>query len=78
MVAVTHVETMEDYRLLLIFDNGEKRIFDIKPYLSHGIFSQLADRKMFETARLSFDTVQWDNGADLCPEVLYSDSASCR
>jgi hypothetical protein len=28
-----YVEPLEDYQLLLRFDNKEERIFDVKPYL---------------------------------------------
>ncbi|WP_227762490.1 DUF2442 domain-containing protein [Zhaonella formicivorans] len=32
-LAVKGVEPLNDYQLLLTFENGEKRIFDMKPYL---------------------------------------------
>ena len=38
---VKSVQPQDDYCLLLTFENGEKRIFDVKPYLSKGIFSRL-------------------------------------
>lgn len=63
-----------DYQVELLFDNGEKRLFDMMPYLDFGIFAALKDRKLFETVRVSFDAVEWGNGADLCPEVLYEKS----
>jgi hypothetical protein len=63
-----------DYQVELLFDNGEKRLFDMRPYLDCGIFAELKDRKLFETVRVSFDAVEWKNGADLCPEVLYEKS----
>ncbi|VUZ25685.1 Uncharacterised protein [Acetobacterium wieringae] len=37
-LAVINVEPLNDYKLLLTFDNGEKRIFDVSPYLDKGIF----------------------------------------
>ena len=63
-----------DYQVELLFDNGEKRLFDMMPYLDCGVFAELKDRKLFETVRVSFDAVEWANGADLCPEVLYEKS----
>ncbi len=63
-----------DYQVELLFDNGEKRLFDMTSYLDCGVFAELRDRKLFETVRVSFDAVEWDNGADLCPEVLYEKS----
>ena len=71
---VKKVEPMPDYRLLLTFENGQRRIFDVKPYMSKGIFSDLTDDSLFRSVHISFDTVAWNNGADLCPEVLYAES----
>jgi hypothetical protein len=72
--ALKAVSPLADYELLLAFDNGEQRAFDVKPYLSTGVFAALKDQGLFRSVRVSFDTVEWANGADLCPEVLYSDS----
>ncbi len=72
--AVKIVKPLADYRLLLTFDNREKRIFDVTPWLTKGAFWELADETMFRTVRVSFDTVEWANGSDLCPELLYEAS----
>ncbi len=63
-----------DYQVELLFDNGEKRLFDMVPYLDLGVFAELKLQKLFETVHVSFDAVEWENGADLCPEVLYEKS----
>ncbi len=73
-LAVTEVKALEDYQLLLTFENGEKRIFDMKPYLDKGIFQELKDKKKFRTVRVSFDSIEWDNQADIDPEILYEKS----
>jgi hypothetical protein len=44
------------------------------PWLDKGAFRELADDKLFATVRVSFDTIEWTNGSDLCPETLYEDS----
>lgn len=72
--AVIDVKPQNDYILLLTFENGEKRLFDMKPYLEIGVFSELKDINLFNTARTSFDTVEWVNEADFDPEVLYHKS----
>ncbi|MFA5972343.1 MAG: DUF2442 domain-containing protein [Lentimicrobiaceae bacterium] len=73
-LAVKNVQPQDDYLLLLTFENGEKRQFDMKPYLNVGIFSELKDVKLFKTVHKCFDTVEWENEADLDPEVLYQNS----
>ena len=71
---VTKVIPENNHTLLLTFDNGELRRFDVKPYLDKGIFQELREPSVFYSAHVSFDTVEWDNEADLDPEVLYQDS----
>ncbi len=73
-LAITDVKPQENYLLLLTFENGEKRQFDMKPYLNIGIFEDLKDYNMFKTVRVNFDTIQWDNDADFDPEILYEQS----
>ncbi len=70
-LAVKDVETRPDYQLLLTFENGVKKIFDMMPYLETGIFRELKDPDLFNSVKVSFDTIAWDNEADLDPEFLY-------
>lgn len=73
-LAIVDVKPLQNYKLLLTFENGEKRTFDMKPYLDKGIFRELKDEKIFKTVRVSFDSIEWSNEADIDPEVLYEDS----
>ena len=75
---VKKVIPVEDYQLLLTFSNGEKCLFDMKPYLNKGIFKELRNVSMFNTAYVNFDTVEWNNEADFDPEVLYSYSKKIK
>ncbi|MHB1036130.1 MAG: DUF2442 domain-containing protein [Pirellulales bacterium] len=72
--AVNKVVPLPDHRLLLSFEGGERRIFDVTPYLGRGVFAALQQESVFESVCVSFDTVMWPNGADLCPELLYAES----
>jgi len=44
-LVIKSVTPLENYHLLLTFENNEKRIFNISPYLDEGIFKQLVDGK---------------------------------
>ena len=72
--AVKEVKPGIDYTLMLTFANGQKRRFDMKPYLDKGIFKELKDISKFNTVHISFDSVEWDNEADFDPEVLFNQS----
>ena len=71
---VKNVKTKEDYTLHVWFSNGEEGIFDVKPYLNFGIFSQLKDLSIFNTAHPDGLSVEWSNEAALCPDTIYLDS----
>jgi hypothetical protein len=73
-LAIKEVIPQDNYLLLLTFENGEKRQFDMKPYLDLGIFRELKDLRLFNTVKTSFDSVEWENEADLDPEILYQNS----
>ena len=70
-LAVKNVIPTNNYHLILTFENGEKRQLDMNPYLKKGIFRDLSDLSKFNTVRISFDTIEWENKADLDPEFLY-------
>lgn len=72
--AVKSVKPLLNYTLLLTFDNNEVKIFDVKPYLDKGIFKELKEESNFNSVHVSFDTIEWSNGADICPETLYEES----
>ncbi len=72
--SVKNVVPTKDYNLILTFENGEKKIFDMKPYLEIGIFHELKNYRIFNTAKINFDTVEWENKADLDPELLFEKS----
>jgi hypothetical protein len=48
---VKEVTPNPDYTITPVFDNGEKRIFDMEPYLDKGVFRELKDMKIFNSVR---------------------------
>lgn len=68
------VEPRNDYTLLVCFDNGEKKIFDVKPYIRGSWFGELKDMTNFNTVHVAGLSVEWANGQDICPDRLYEDS----
>ena len=73
-LGIKEVIPLPDYELLLTFENNEKKKFNMKPYLNKGIFRELNNVDLFNTVKISFDTIQWANNADLDPEFLYASS----
>jgi len=71
--AVVDVKPLANYQLRLSFSNGEVKRFDMNPYLQMGLFRELTIKGMFETVKVSFDTICWSNEADIDPETLYQE-----
>lgn len=71
---VKNVTPQQDYLLELVFTNNEKKVFDLKPYLNFGIFSELKNLDLFNTVKASCGIVVWDNGIDICPDTVYLES----
>ena len=72
------VKPIDDFRLILTFDNGEARLFDVTPYLDDVFFSPLRDVKVFNTVRVNPISIEWDGGIDICPDELYYNSEALQ
>ena len=68
------VSPMEDYKLLVTFDNRERRIFDVAPYIKGSWFGQLRNRDVFDKVHVGGLSIEWPDGQDICPDRLYEDS----
>ncbi len=75
---VKSVKPQEGYCLLLTFENGEKRIFDLKPYLEKPVFKQLKNVALFKTVRVMSGSVEWQGEIDLSYDTLYLESKAAK
>lgn len=66
----------ENYILEILFDNKEKKLFDVKPYLEDDYFSPLKNVNCFYSVRTNELTVEWDGEIDICPDELYFNSVA--
>ncbi len=73
------VKVLDNYELELLFDNNEKRIFDVKPYFKFKVFKELQkDIAKFKTVKIAGLSIEWENGADICPDELYENSIKIK
>lgn len=75
---VKSVKTQEDYCLLLTFENGEKRVFNLKPYLEKPVFKRLENIALFKTAQVVSGSVEWQGEIDLSYDTLYLESKAAK
>jgi len=68
------VKVLKEYELEITFDNNEKKKFDVKPYFKFKQFKELKDKNIFEKVKIAGLSIEWENGADICPDELYYNS----
>jgi hypothetical protein len=73
---VIQVECHSDHSMVVTFNNGERRRFDIRPYLVYPVFQSLREMSYFLRGRADHGTVCWPNEEDFCPDTLYLESHS--
>lgn len=85
---ITAVTPNDDFTLTISFDNGERRLYDVRPILKKGtVFEPFAIIENFkrvyvdEQHCIAWDidpTVDsnkvWNNKVDLCPDTCYIES----
>lgn len=71
---ICDVSPAEDYKLLLVFTNGERRLFDAKPLLSYSVFKPLQNKQFFESVKVEYGSISWPHDIDYCPDTLYMES----
>ncbi len=70
------VKPSENYMLVLVYETQEKRIFDVKPYISGSWYGMLKDESYFKNVRLldNGTGIEWSEGQDIAPHELYDNS----
>ena len=68
---VSKVNTTNDYKLNLVFDNGQVGVYDCSSLLNFGVFQELQDKHYFKQAKVLRGTVVWPHEQDICPDTLY-------
>lgn len=85
---IVSVSPNDDFTLILGFDNGEKRLYDVAPFLKPGtVFETFANIDNFRRVYVDDEhcvawdidpnvdsNVYWNNKVDLCPDGCYVDS----
>ena len=59
MITIKEVKPLEDYKLLIIFENNQKKI---------------KDKKFFNKVKIAYGTINWDDELDLCADSIYKSS----
>ena len=71
---VKAVEVLEDCTLQLEFNNVQKGLFSMLPYLDYPVYKPLKDHSVFKQARVTMGFISWNEDIDMSPDNLYSES----
>jgi len=74
LLDVVTVKAQSDYTLVLEFENGERRLFDMTSIIDKKPFERLKESNAFLAARVDYGTVVWPGNIDIAPETLYDRS----
>ena len=70
-IEVIKADYLDGFRLLLLFNNGVRKIVDLSNSLKGSVYAPLKNVDYFKRFSIKFNTIEWENGADFAPEYLY-------
>ena len=65
---------LDDYKVAVVFNNGQRGIFDCKRLLDYAISAPLADYSLFNQVRVEHGALCWPNDIDVAPETVWEES----
>jgi hypothetical protein len=74
MIWVVDARITEGYKIEIKFNEGTDGIIDFQNIIANDrreIVQELLDKDKFQTVRVEYDTLVWENGVDFAPEYLY-------
>lgn len=80
MHRVKNAKYLEDYKILLTFDNKKKKVVDFEKALdgfTGQVFIPLRNVDYFKNFTIALFTVTWPNEADVSPDYLYEVGEEC-
>lgn len=70
---VVTVSALPEYRVYVETEAGQCGVFDLRPYLDHGVFRELRELAYFNRVGVVLGAVTWPNGQDIAPETLLAE-----
>ena len=74
LLDVVAVTVQPPHFLVLTFENGDRRLFDMSTLMDERPFCRLKNSPLFLQARVENGTVVWPGNIDIAPETLYDRS----
>ena len=72
---IIEVRALEGFFIYIKFETGEEKVFDMTEHIEKiQFYNKLKKRKYFENVKPRGDTIEWEHGEDVAPEILYFES----
>lgn len=72
---IIKVKALDNYLLQITYETNEEKIYDMKKLIKNkNIYKKLRNKEYFKNVKPRGETIEWDNGEDVCPEELYYES----
>ena len=68
----TSIIPTDNFELLITFNNGEYRKFDVKDLFQYPMYKPLENIGFFKQVKLDHMCVYWNDEIDICPDTLYN------
>ena len=70
---VKTVKPLPEYRIYVELEDGRRGVFDLTPYLEHGVFRELKVPTYFQRVGILHGAVTWPHDEDIAPETLVAE-----
>ncbi|MFY0650911.1 MAG: DUF2442 domain-containing protein [Cyclobacteriaceae bacterium] len=71
MTEVIQIDVLDEYKLRITFNDSEKKVVNIRPFLGKGFTKELLEYDYFKQVEIEEGGgIAWPNGYDFCPNFL--------
>jgi hypothetical protein len=77
---ILNIETLSDYKLKILYETGERKLFDVTPYIRGDWYGRLKEASYFRAVRIipGGIGIEWPDGQDIAPHELYDTGAEIK
>lgn len=72
-IRIKEIKALDDYMLLITFNNGDIKLFNFKPYLESEVFKHLKDKNTFNKVYLNCGFATWDENTDFSASTMFTE-----
>lgn len=70
IIEIKNVKIKSDKLIEITFEDGLVKNIDMKTIIRNGVSNELNNDIIFNSVKIEYGTVVWNNGFDLCPVFL--------